>query len=85
MDCHLRYAHLCFVQWKFEEFYIVVFHSHFNTTVGHVITLRWSLRNHSHSYTCVNHSFLECFRARFIIAFQNDSAKPEILDETNKK
>ena len=60
-------------------------HSHFNTIVGHVITLGWSLRNHFHSYTCVNHRILECFRARFIIAFQTDSAKTEIFDETNKK
>ena len=39
-------------------------HSHFNATVGHVITLQWSLRNHFHSYTCVSHCILECFRAR---------------------
>ena len=60
-------------------------HSHFHTTVGHVITLRWSLRNHFHSYTCVNHRILECFRARLIIAFRDDSAKTKIIDETNKK
>ena len=33
-------------------------HSHFNTTIGHVITLKWSLRNHFHSHTCVNHQRL---------------------------
>ena len=55
----------------------------FHTTVGHVITPRWSLRNHFHSNTCVNHRILECFRAGFIIAFQNDSAKTK--DETQKK
>ena len=60
-------------------------HNHLNTTVGHVITLRWSLRNHFHSNTCVNHRILECFRVRFTIAFQNDSAKNKIFDETNKK
>ena len=60
-------------------------HSHFNTTVGHVITLKWSLRNHFHSHTSVNHRILERFRARFIVAFQNDSAKTKILVETNKK
>ena len=60
-------------------------HSHFNTIIGHVITLKWSLRNHFHSHTCVNHRILECFRARFIIALQNDSAKIKIFDETNKK
>ena len=60
-------------------------HSHVNKTVGHVITLRWSLRNHFHSHTCVNHRILECSRARFIIACQNDSAKTKILDESNKK
>ena len=58
---------------------------HCRLTAGHVITLRWSLRNHFHSYTCVNHRILECFRTRFIIAFQNDSAKSKIFDETNKK
>ena len=35
-------------------------HSHFHTTADHVITLRWSLRNHFHSCTCVNHRILEC-------------------------
>ena len=60
-------------------------HSHFHTTVGHVITLTCSLRNHFHSCACVNHGILECFRARFFIAFQNDSAKTNIFDETNKK
>ena len=34
-------------------------HSHFRTTVGHVIILRWSLRNHFHSRTCVNHRILK--------------------------
>ena len=60
-------------------------HSHFNTTVGHVITLGWSLQNHFHSCTCMNHRILECFRARFIMAFLNDSAKTKIFHETNKK
>ena len=60
-------------------------HRHFNTTVGHVITLKWSLRNHFHSHTCVNHLVLECSRARFIIAFRSDSAKIKICDETCKK
>ena len=45
---------------------------------------RWSLQNHSHS-TCVNHRILECFRTRFIIAYQNESAKTKIFDETHKK
>ena len=54
-------------------------HSHFRTTVGHVITLGWSLRNHFQSYTCVNHRILECFRARGTIAFQNDSATTQDL------
>ena len=34
-------------------------HSHFHTTVGHVITLRRSLWNHFHSHRCVNHRILE--------------------------
>ena len=62
-----------------------VSHRHFNTTVGHVITLGWSLRNHFHSHTCVDHRVLKCFRIQFIIAFQNVSAKIKIFDETNKK
>ena len=37
------------------------------------------------SLSLMNHRILECFRARFIIAFQNDSAKSKIFDETNKK
>ena len=60
-------------------------HSHFHKTIGHVITLTWSLRNHFHSYACVNHCILECLRTRFIIAFQRDSAKTKIFDETHKK
>ena len=40
-------------------------HSHFHTTVGHVITLRWSLWNHFHSHTCLNHCILKYFRTRF--------------------
>ena len=80
MDCHLRYVHLCFVQMNFEELYIV----HFNTTVGHVITLGWSLRNHFHSHTCMNHRILECIRTQFIIAFQNACAKTKNFDETHK-
>ena len=40
-------------------------HTHYNTTVGHVITLRCSLRNYVHSHTCLNHCILECFRTRF--------------------
>ena len=59
-------------------------HSHFHTTVGHVITLRWSLRNHFHSNACVNHRILECFRARFIIAFQNDSARSLMKSRRNE-
>ena len=71
MDCHLRYVHLCSAKRKFEEFCTVVStNSQFHTNVGHVITLSWSLRNHFHSYTCVNHRILECFHTRFIIAFQ---------------
>ena len=87
MDCHLRYAQLCFVQRKFEEFYTVVspLSQPFQIrTVGHVITLKCSLRNHFHSYTCVNHRILECFRARFIIAFKMILRKTKIFDETNK-
>ena len=60
-------------------------HSHFHTTVGHVITSGWSLRNHFHSCTCLDHCTLKRFRTRFIIAFQNDSAKTKIFDETIKK
>ena len=46
---------------------------------------RWSLRNHFHSYTCVNHRILECFRTWFIVAFQNDSAQTKIFHDTHKK
>ena len=49
-----------------------------------MITLKWSLRNHFQSHTCLNHRVLKWFRTRFIIAIQNDSAKTEIFDETNK-
>ena len=47
--------------------------THFHTTVGHV-----------HPQV-VNHRILESFSARFIITFQNDSAKTKIFHETNKK
>ena len=57
-------------------------HSHCNTTDGYVITLRWSLWYYVHSHTCVNQCVLGCFRSRFIVAFQNDSAKTMIFDET---
>ena len=59
--------------------------SHLHTTIGHVITLKWSLRNHFHSHTCVNQRVLKCFRTRFIIVFQNDASKNKIFDEIDKK
>ena len=79
---------LVFCSAEIRRFSTLSFHfstSHFHTTVGPVITLRWSLRNHFHFYTCVNHRIFECFRTRFMIAFQNDSAKNKIFDETHKK
>ena len=73
MDCHLRYAHFSVLfsgnsKSSTRSFHFS--HIHFHTTVGHVITLRWSLRNHLHFHTCVNHCILECIRARFIIEIQ---------------
>ena len=67
MDCHLRW-YTCVLfsgNSKSSTLSSHFSHSHLNTTVGHTITLRWSLRNHFHSYTCVNHRILECVRTRF--------------------
>ena len=86
MDCHMRCAHLCFVQRKFGEFYIVV--SLLSQPFQHA---RWPC---DHPRVVLAESLpllhmresprLGCFRARFIIAFQNDSAKTKIFDETDK-
>ena len=41
--------------------------------------------SHSHFHTRANHRFSKRFHTRIILAFQNDSAKIKIRDETDKK
>ena len=54
-------------------------HSHSHTTVGHVITLGLSLRNHFHSYTCVNHRILDAFVLGSLSHFKMILRKPRSL------
>ena len=88
MDCHLRYAHLCFCSAQIRR----VLHCRFTplTATPTRPLAMWSPSGGPCGITSTpTHAWVtassECFRTLFIDIFQNDSAKAKFFDETDKK